>query len=196
LVLVPQSADQAYRLWGNVLRAEFHHATALQHLLLRYTQALLTQIAQAAVCNRHHSVDQQLCRWLLLRLDRLPTNIFSMTQELIANMLGSAVLRMLPSRQDGVRSFANPTCAANSGPIAGYAAFIGQQCARHGNCASQIEPGAEVVRITAARRIKSGADARTLIAHDDRSVATVIDDATNNVDQRNASWRVGRSSSD
>ena len=83
-----QSAGFAYRLKGQVLKDEFLRATALQHLLLRYTQALLTQMAQTAVCNRHHSVDQQLCRWLLLSLDRLPTNKLRMTQELIANMLG------------------------------------------------------------------------------------------------------------
>ena len=83
-----QSAGHAYRLRGQVLKDEFHRATALQHLLLRYTQALLTQMAQTAVCNRHHSVDQQLCRWLLLSLDRLPSSELSMTQELIANMLG------------------------------------------------------------------------------------------------------------
>jgi CRP-like cAMP-binding protein len=85
---VVQSAGQAHRLTGEAMREEFLHATALQHLLLRYTQALLTQMAQTAVCNRHHSVDQQLCRWLLLSLDRLPTNKLSMTQELIASMLG------------------------------------------------------------------------------------------------------------
>jgi CRP-like cAMP-binding protein len=83
-----QSAGQAYRLSRQALREEFVHATALQHLLLRYSQALLTQMAQTAACNRHQSVDQQLCRWLLLSLDRLPTNKLSMTQELIANMLG------------------------------------------------------------------------------------------------------------
>jgi CRP-like cAMP-binding protein len=83
-----QSAGHAFRLRGAVLKEEFRRATALQHLLLRYTQALLTQMAQTAVCNRHHSVDQQLCRWLLLSLDRLPTNKLTMTQELIANMLG------------------------------------------------------------------------------------------------------------
>jgi len=83
-----QSGGQAYRLRGQFLKDEFHRATALQHVLLRYTQALLTQMAQTAVCNRHHSVDQQLCRWLLLSLDRLPSNELSMTQELIANMLG------------------------------------------------------------------------------------------------------------
>ena len=83
-----QSAGHAYRLRGQLLKDEFHRATELQHLLLRYTQALLTQMAQTAVCNRHHTVDQQLCRWLLLSLDRLPSNSLDMTQELIANMLG------------------------------------------------------------------------------------------------------------
>jgi CRP-like cAMP-binding protein len=83
-----QSAGQAYRLKGQTLKDEFQRAGPLQHLLLRYTQALLTQMAQTAVCNRHHSVDQQLCRWLLLSLDRLSTHTLSMTQELIANMLG------------------------------------------------------------------------------------------------------------
>ena len=72
----------------SLLKEEFHRSGALQHLLLRYTQALLTQMAQTAVCNRHHSVDQQLCRWLLLSLDRLSSSTLSMTQELIANMLG------------------------------------------------------------------------------------------------------------
>ena len=85
---VVQSAGEAYRLQGHVLKQEFNRAGALQHLLLRYTLAMLTQMAQTAVCNRHHSVDQQLCRWLLLSLDRLPANELSMTQELIANMLG------------------------------------------------------------------------------------------------------------
>jgi CRP-like cAMP-binding protein len=85
---VVQSAGYAYRLKGTVLKKEFHRSGALQHLLLRYTQGLLTQMAQTAVCNRHHTVGQQLCRWLLLSLDRLPTNKLTMTQELIANMLG------------------------------------------------------------------------------------------------------------
>jgi CRP-like cAMP-binding protein len=85
---VVQAAGHAYRLKGQVLKDEFNRAAGLQHLLLRYTQALLTQMAQTAVCNRHHSVDQQLCRWLLLSMDRLPSNKLSMTQELIANMLG------------------------------------------------------------------------------------------------------------
>ena len=70
------------------MKAEFNLAGPVLHLLLRYTQALLTQMAQTAVCNRHHSLDQQLCRWLLLSLDRLPGNDLVMTQELIANMLG------------------------------------------------------------------------------------------------------------
>ncbi|MDO9225506.1 MAG: Crp/Fnr family transcriptional regulator [Pseudomonadota bacterium] len=85
---VVQSAGHAYRLKGPLLKAEFFRAGPMQRLLLRYTQALLTQMAQTAVCNRHHSVDQQLCRWLLLSLDRLPSNELVMTQELIANMLG------------------------------------------------------------------------------------------------------------
>ncbi len=85
---VVQSAGLAYRLKGTLLNQEFDRSGAVQHLLLRYTLALLTQMAQTAVCNRHHTVDQQLCRWLLLSLDRLPSNELSMTQELIANMLG------------------------------------------------------------------------------------------------------------
>ncbi|MCA1770434.1 MAG: Crp/Fnr family transcriptional regulator [Halomonas sp.] len=85
---VVQSAGTAYRLKGKLLKDEFYRAGPLQRMLLRYTQALLTQMAQTAVCNRHHSLDQQLCRWLLLSLDRLPTNELIMTQELIANMLG------------------------------------------------------------------------------------------------------------
>ena len=85
---VVQSAGFAYRLAGQRLKDEFHRNGEMQLLLLRYTQALLTQMAQTAVCNRHHSVDQQLCRWLLLSLDRLPGKQLIMTQELIANMLG------------------------------------------------------------------------------------------------------------
>ena len=83
-----QSAGQAFQLKGEVLKKEFERHSELQHLLLRYTQALITQMSQTAVCNRHHSVEQQLCRWLLLSLDRLVSNELSMTQELIANMLG------------------------------------------------------------------------------------------------------------
>jgi CRP-like cAMP-binding protein len=85
---VVQSAGYAYRLTGALLKEEFVRGGAMQHLLLRYTQALITQMAQTAVCNRHHSLDQQLCRWLLLSLDRLASNQLVMTQELIANMLG------------------------------------------------------------------------------------------------------------
>jgi CRP-like cAMP-binding protein len=85
---IVQSAGHAYRLDGNRLKDEFHRNGGMQVLLLRYTQALITQMAQTAVCNRHHSVDQQLCRWLLLSLDRLSSNVLAMTQELIANMLG------------------------------------------------------------------------------------------------------------
>ena len=85
---VVQSAGYGYRLRADLLKNEFGRFGPTMHLLLRYTQALITQMAQTAVCNRHHSVDQQLCRWLLLSLDRLKTNELSMTQELIANMLG------------------------------------------------------------------------------------------------------------
>ena len=85
---VVQSAGQAYRLKGKALTGEFDRNSGLQILLLRYTQALITQMSQTAACNRHHSVEQQLCRWLLLSLDRLSTTTLTMTQELIANMLG------------------------------------------------------------------------------------------------------------
>jgi len=85
---VVQSAGYAYRLKAQLLQQEFDHSLPLRHLLLRYTQALLTQMAQTAVCNRHHSIERQLCRWLLLSFDRLPTNELIMTQELISNMLG------------------------------------------------------------------------------------------------------------
>lgn len=85
---VVQSAGHGYRLKAQLLKNEFNQAGPLQRLLLRYTQALITQMAQTAVCNRHHSVEQQLCRWLLLSIDRLPEDKLIMTQELIANMLG------------------------------------------------------------------------------------------------------------
>jgi CRP-like cAMP-binding protein len=85
---VVQSAGYGYRLKAHLLKREFNRAGPVLHLLLRYTQALITQMAQTAVCNRHHSVEQQLCRWLLLSLDRLQSNRLNMTQELIANMLG------------------------------------------------------------------------------------------------------------
>lgn len=85
---IVQSAGSAYRLTGSRLKQEFERHGEMLHILLRYTQALITQMAQTAVCNRHHSVDQQLCRWLLLSLDRLSSNQLAMTQELIANMLG------------------------------------------------------------------------------------------------------------
>jgi CRP-like cAMP-binding protein len=85
---VVQSAGQGFRLNGQALKAEFARAGPVLHLLLRYTQALITQMSQTAVCNRHHSLDQQLCRWLLLSLDRLVGDELAMTQELISNMLG------------------------------------------------------------------------------------------------------------
>lgn len=85
---VVYSAGQAYRLNAQCLQREFSRCVPLMSLLLRYTQALITQMSQTAVCNRHHSIDQQLCRWLLLNLDRLPNHELMMTQELIASMLG------------------------------------------------------------------------------------------------------------
>ncbi len=85
---VVQSAGWGYRLKAKAMKEEFNANGPVLHLLLRYTQALITQMAQTAVCNRHHSLDQQLCRWLLLSLDRLPGLDLNMTQELIANMLG------------------------------------------------------------------------------------------------------------
>jgi CRP-like cAMP-binding protein len=85
---IVQSGGHAYRIPGQHLKDEFFRAGPMQRLLLRYTQALITQMAQTAVCNRHHSVEQQLCRWLLMSIDRLAANELTMTQELIANMLG------------------------------------------------------------------------------------------------------------
>jgi CRP-like cAMP-binding protein len=85
---VVQSGGDGFRLRAQMMKDEFNRAGPVLHLLLRYTQALITQMAQTAVCNRHHTLDQQLCRWLLLSLDRLETNELVMTQELIANMLG------------------------------------------------------------------------------------------------------------
>ena len=85
---VVQSAGQCFRLQAQVIKDEFNSVGPVMHLLLRYTQALITQMSQTAVCNRHHSLDQQLCRWLLLSLDRLEGSELVMTQELIANMLG------------------------------------------------------------------------------------------------------------
>jgi CRP-like cAMP-binding protein len=83
-----QTAGCGYRLKGRLMMEEFNHAGPMMRLMLRYTQALITQISQTAVCNRYHSVEQQLCRWLLLTLDRLPSQELTMTQELIASMLG------------------------------------------------------------------------------------------------------------
>ena len=95
---VVQSAGRGFRLPAQAMKEEFNQAGPVMHLMLRYTQALITQMAQTAVCNRHHTLDQQLCRWLLLSLDRLPGNELQMTQELIANMLGV--------RREGVTSAA------------------------------------------------------------------------------------------
>jgi CRP-like cAMP-binding protein len=96
---VVQSAGHSLRLKAQLMNDEFERGGPVRHLLLRYTQALITQMSQTAVCNRHHTIDQQLCRWLLLRLDRLRNNELAMTQELIANMLGV--------RREGVTEAAN-----------------------------------------------------------------------------------------
>jgi CRP-like cAMP-binding protein len=85
---VVQSAGEGFRMSARLIRDEFDHSVPVMHLMLRYTQALITQMTQTAACNRHHSLHQQLCRWLLMSLDRLPGNEVRMTQELIANMLG------------------------------------------------------------------------------------------------------------
>jgi CRP-like cAMP-binding protein len=85
---VVQTAGDAYRLERRLLKQEFERSGPTQRLLLRYTQALMTQMSQTAVCNRHHSVEQQLCRWLLVTLDRLPSDKIVMTQEMVAGMLG------------------------------------------------------------------------------------------------------------
>ena len=103
---VVQSDAAGYRLAAHALGDEFSRGGVLQHTLLRYTQALITQMAQTAVCNRHHSVDQQLCRWLLLSLDRLTTQELTMTQELIASMLGV--------RREGVTEAAGKLQAAGA----------------------------------------------------------------------------------
>lgn len=120
---IVQSAGSAYRLEGPLLKEEFDRHGRLQMLLLRYTQALITQMAQTAVCNRHHSLDEQLCRWLLLSLDRLPTSELFMTQELIANMLGV--------RREGV------TAAAGKLQEAGLIAY------RRGHISILDRPGLE-----------------------------------------------------
>lgn len=101
---VVQSAGAAFRLKASLMMQEFNRSGAVLHLMLRYTQALITQMAQTAVCNRHHTLDQQLCRWLLLSLDRLDGNEIVMTQELIANMLGV--------RREGVTAAASHLQAA------------------------------------------------------------------------------------
>ena len=95
---VVQSAGAALRVRASVIQHDFEHSNQVRHLMLRYTEALMSQMTQTAVCNRHHTLDQQLCRWLLLSLDRLRSNDLRMTQELIANMLGV--------RREGVTSAA------------------------------------------------------------------------------------------
>ena len=106
---VVQSAGEGWRLRASAVKAEFERTGPVMHLLLRYTQALITQMAQTAVCNRHHALDQQLCRWLLLSLDRLTGSELVMTQELIANMLGV--------RREGVTEAALQAAEAGPDPL-------------------------------------------------------------------------------
>ncbi len=107
---VVQSAGLGFRLRSQVIKEEFHRSGPAMHVLLRYTQALITQMAQTAVCNRHHTLDQQLCRWLLLSLDRIDGNEIVMTQELISNMLGvrreGVTEAALSLQKDGLISYA------------------------------------------------------------------------------------------
>ena len=117
---VVQSAGAGYRLNAQSMKNEFNRSGPVLHLLLRYTQALITQMAQTAVCNRHHSLDQQLCRWLLLSLDRLQGNELIMTQELIANMLGvrreGVTEGALKLQQDGLIRYARGRITVVSRP--------------------------------------------------------------------------------
>lgn len=117
---VVELAGDAYRLPGKIVKQEFFRARDLQNILLRYTQALLTQMGQTAICNRHHTVEQQLCRWLLLILDRLPSNEVSMTQELIAQMLGvrreGVTVAARKLRQDGLISYHRGCIIVNDRP--------------------------------------------------------------------------------
>ena len=129
-----QCAGHAYRLKSQLLKDEFNRAGALQHLLLRYTQALITQMSQTAVCNRHHSVEQQVCRWLLLSLDRSPSNELTITQELIASTLGV--------RREGITEAAGKLQ---------HAGFI---CYRRGHITVLDRPGLEIRACECYRAVK------------------------------------------
>ena len=152
---IVQSAGYAYRLTGQRLKDEFHRNGEMQILLLRYTQALITQMAQTAVCNRHHSVDQQLCRWLLLSLDRLSSNELTMTQELIANMLGV--------RREGVTEAA--------GKLQKLGVIEYSRGKNHG--AGPAEAGAAVLRVLRGGQERNGSTpaACSWIVHGKRSTA-------------------------
>ena len=152
---VVQSAGQGFRLRSQLIKDEFNRAGPVMHLLLRYTQALITQMAQTAVCNRHHSLDQQLCRWLLLSLDRLQGNELVMTQELIANMLGvrregvtEAALQAAGGRADPLRR-GHITVLDRAGPRAAHLRVLrrGQEGVRPAAAASAAaEPRAATRR--------------------------------------------------
>ena len=133
---VVQTAGHGYRLERHLLKQEFNRGGLLQRLLLRYTQALITQMNQTAACNRHHSVEQQLCRWLLLTLDRLPSNELVMTQELVASMLGV--------RREGI------TEAAGNLQRAGLIRY------RRGHISVLERSGLESARVRVLRRRQEG----------------------------------------
>ena len=117
---VAQNSGCGYRLKAGILRREFALAGPLQHLLLRYTQTLMVQMMQTAACNRHHTLDQQLCRWLLLSLDRLPGDVLTMTQKLIANMLGVSLEGMTGAldrlQEDGLIHHSNGVITVRDRP--------------------------------------------------------------------------------
>ena len=136
---VVQTAGHAYRLERSLLKQEFNRGGLMQRLLLRYTQALITQMTQTAACNRHHSVEQQLCRWLLLTLDRVPSSELVMTQELVASMLGV--------RREGI------TEAAGKLQRAGFIRY------RRGHIAVLERSGLESRRVRVLRRGQEGTGA-------------------------------------
>ena len=130
---VVQNADHAYRLLGERFKQKSHRHGEMQVLMLRYTQALITQMTQTAVCNRHHSIEQQLCRWLLMCLDRLPSNRLTMTQELMANMLGvprEGIRCDKAVRNIAIEGIERPESVSGYGPL--KASFILQMTPRPG----------------------------------------------------------------
>ena len=146
---VVQTAGHGYRMAERTLKREFTRAGPLQRLLLRYTQALMTQMAQTAVCYRHHSVEQQLCRWMLLTLDRLPTNEMVMTQELVSNMLGV--------RREGITEVAGKL--QNAGIIRyrrGHIAVLDRSGLEHHACECYVVVKKELKRLLSDVQYRQG----------------------------------------